>query len=128
MKEEREIYLVDPDLWSLIQGEISARVLFTAIDRQNTVFLWPIRLPGPDGRHDEWSRSALEAANIAMRKWIRLVSNLTLGAYEIHESTADIADPEWPDCDFKQLLEIAFKDRFIRTQEHSVLRRLREGI
>lgn len=128
VKEDRETYLVSPALWPEIPGEIIPKVLFTTIDRQGVVFLWPIRLPSTDGRHDEWNRSALEAAQIAMKNWIRVASNLGLGAYEVYESTAEIPDPEWPDCDFRGLLEIAFKDRYIQTPDHPVLRRLREGL
>jgi hypothetical protein len=128
IKEDREIYLLSPDLWPEMPGEITPKILFTAIDRQNVVFLWPVRLPGPDGRHDEWSRSALQAAEMGMKNWIRVASNLGLGAYEVFESTAEIPEPEWPDCSFKRLLEIAFRDRYIKTIDHPVLRRLREGI
>jgi hypothetical protein len=62
LKEERETYLVDRALWSDVPGEITPKVLLTAMTRQNVFFLWPIRLPGEDGRHDEWNRSALDAA------------------------------------------------------------------
>jgi hypothetical protein len=128
LKEEKEVYLVDPELWPQIPGEITPKVLFTAIDTQNVVFIWPIRLPGADGRLDEWNRSALEAATMAMKNWLRVASNRALGAYEIFESEAKIPDPQWPNCDFKRLLEIAFRDRFIQTPDHPVLRRLRTGI
>ena len=37
-----------------------------------SLFLWPVRLPGPDGRLDEWSRSALEAADLAAPGWVRV--------------------------------------------------------
>jgi hypothetical protein len=128
MKEDRETYLVSPSLWSELPGEITPKELFTAIDRQGNVFLWPVRLPSIDGRIDEWSRSALEAAQIAMKNWVRVASNLGLGAYEVYESTADIPDPEWPEYCFRDLLEIAFKDRYIQTPDNPILRRLREGL
>ena len=37
----------------------------TAINRQGVLFLWPIRLPGADGKIDDWSRSAMDAADEA---------------------------------------------------------------
>ena len=52
LKEEGETYLVDKPLWPELPGELVPKVLFTTIDRQNNVFLWPIRLPGEDGRLD----------------------------------------------------------------------------
>ncbi len=125
LKEERETFLVDPDLWSELPGEIVPKALFTTINRQNVLTLWPIRLPGEDGRQDEWNRSALEAAQMAQSRWIRVVANLSLGAYEVFEAISELPDPDWPDTTFQQVLQIAFKDSFIRTLDHPVIRRLR---
>ena len=55
MKEERETYLVDPSVRSELAGDITLKLLLTAINRQGVLFLLPIRLPGPDGRLDEWN-------------------------------------------------------------------------
>ena len=125
LKEEREIYLVDRPLWSELPGEIVPMQLFTAINRQGVVFLWPVRLPGEDGKHNEWHRSALEAAQMAMTRWVRVAANMSLGAYEVYEATADLPDPIWPDIGFAGLLKVAFRDRFIRDLDHPVIRRLR---
>ena len=125
LKEEREIYLVDPSLWDELVGEINPRILFTAVSRQGVLFLWPVRLPGEDGRIDNWSRSALDAAKKAMDRWVRVTANMSLGAYEIFEAAADIPEPEWPEETFQEVLKIAFRDRFITNFDHPVLRRLR---
>ena len=125
IRDERESYLVEPELWAELPGELVPKVLFTAINRQGVVFLWPVRLPGEDGRHDEWNRSALEAAELATKRWVRVASNTHLGAYEVCQASADVPDPEWPDVGFKRVLEVAFKDRFIKALDHPVVRRLR---
>ena len=125
LKEEREIYLVDPPLWNELVGEISPRILFTAVSRQGVLFLWPVRLPGEDGRIDNWSRSAHEAADKATGRWVRVSANMSLGAYEIFEAASDLPEPEWPEVTFQEVLEIAFRDRFIKDFDHPVLRRLR---
>lgn len=126
LKETREVYLVAPPLWSALAGEstFSPRALYTATNRQGVVFLWPIRLPGSDGRVDEWSRTSLEAANLAVSKWVRLQANLGLGAYDVAYAE-QLPDPEWPDLPFRELLRLAFKDRFIQELNHPVLRQLR---
>ena len=49
LKEERETYLVDPDLWSELPGEIVPKILLTTINKQGVLTIWPIRLPGEDG-------------------------------------------------------------------------------
>lgn len=127
LKEDSETYLVDPDLWDYLAGEstFSPRLLITAINKQGTVFIWPIRLPGADGRHDDWSKSSLEAANIGTRGWVRVQANMSLGAYEVYEATGNLGDPQWPTLTLNELLRIAFKDRFIDTLDHPVLERLR---
>ena len=125
LKEERETYLVDRSLWSEFPGEIVPKILFVTINRQGVVFLWPVRLPGEDGRIDEWNRSALEAAHMAEKGWVRVAANSSLGAYEVYEAAGHIQEPEWPEVRFEELLRIAFKDRFIRDPDHPVLRRLR---
>lgn len=125
LKEEREVYLVDPDICPQLSVEIQPTVLFTCINRQGTLFLWPIRIPNGDGRHDHWSRSALEAAQMAESGWIRVVANMNLGGYELYRANGDIPGPDWPDLTFEEIIRIAFKDNFIRDLDHIVIRRLR---
>jgi hypothetical protein len=101
-------------------------VLLTTINRQGVIAIWPVRLPGEDGRQDNWSRSALEAADLGRRNWIRLVANMSLGGYEIYQATRDdLPEPIWPDLSFQEILKIAFQDRFIQTLDHSAIRRLK---
>ena len=125
LKEDRETYLVAPDLWSDLSGELSRRVLFTCINRQRVISLWPVRLPGEDGRIDAWSASAMEAAAMAQTRWVRVQSNMALGAYEVFEASATIPDPDWPGESFKELVRIAFKDRYITAIDHTIVKRLR---
>lgn len=127
LKEDREIYLIDPDLWPELAAEATfgPRALFTAQNRQGVVFLWPIRLPGPDGRIDDWNKCALEAAMIATKKWIRLSANMSLGAYDVFETVTKLPAPTWPDLEFKDILRTAFKDKHITSLDHHVLRQLR---
>jgi hypothetical protein len=128
LKEDRETYLVDRTLWGDLAGEVTPKMIFTATTRQGVLFLWPSRLPSEDGRLDEWNRSALEAARIAMVRWVRVVANLSLGAYEVLEATGLFPEPEWPDTPFEELLRIAFKDHFIDRLDHPAIRRLRGQI
>ena len=127
LKEDRELYLVDPALWEELATEstFGPRALFTTITRQGVVLLWPIRLPGPDGKIDEWNRSAMEAATMAVGQWVRVAANMHLGAYEVYTASADLPAPEWPGMPFAELLRVAFRDRYLDTLDHPVLKRLR---
>ena len=68
LKDDREEYLVHSELAQELVGEIALKTLYTAINRQGVVFLWPVKLPAPDGRRDEWARSQREAAELAMKQ------------------------------------------------------------
>ncbi len=128
IKADREMYLVDPGIWPLFPNECKPRTLYTTIDRRNVVTLWPVRLPDEKGRLDDWNRSAHEAAQLAMQKWVRLSANQSLGAYDIDIASGVFPDPVWPDITFQELLKIAFKGRLIEDLDHPVLRRLRGEI
>ena len=52
LKEEREDYLVRLKSLPELVGEFVYKTLFTAINRQGVVFLWPVRLPTPDDRQN----------------------------------------------------------------------------
>jgi hypothetical protein len=127
LKEDREIYLIEPTLWAALDGEstVSPRLLITSQTKQGTIFLWPIRLPGPDGRLDDWNRSSVEAATLATTSWVRVQSNMALGAYDVFKASSIVDDPEWDLPSFSEVLKIAFKDKLINDINHPVLRRLR---
>jgi hypothetical protein len=127
LKEDRETYLVAPALWPDLATEATfgPRALFTAVNRQGVLFLWQIRLPGPDGKLDEWSRTALEAAERATRGWVRVAANMALGAYDVFEASGQLTEPAWPEVPLRELLRVAFRERFIDSLDHPVLRKLR---
>jgi hypothetical protein len=125
LKEDREMYLLAPNIARELPGEFVMVMLYTAINRQGVLFFWPVRLPASDGRINEWHRSLAEAAELAMPRWVRVKANMSLGAYEIFEAASTIADPEWPELSFQELLRIAFRDRLIDRLDHPVIKRLR---
>lgn len=129
IKLDREFYLVAPEIWPLFPNECKPRTLYTTIDRRNVLTLWPVRLPDENGRLDDWNRSAHEAAELAAEKWVRLSSDMSLGAYRIDVALGAFPDPDWPsEISFRDLLEIAFKGKMIEDLDHPVLRRLRGEI
>ena len=124
---DRETYLVARDLWSELSSEptFSPRLLVTAINRQGVLFLWPIRLPGADGKLDDWSRSAMGAANEAKSQWVRITANMSLGAYDVAIASGLASEPSWPEMKFQEIIKIAFRDKVISEWSHPVLQRLR---
>ena len=124
VKEDREVYLVTPDMAQALPGEFSTVTLFTTINRQGTLHLWPVKLPTPEGRQNEWHRSAAEAAERAMKKWVRVTASMSLGAYEIFEAGGDLPEPVWPDISFEEILKIAFRDRYVDRADPPLVQRL----
>ena len=124
VKEDREVFLVTPSMAQALPGEFALVTLFTTINRQGTLHLWPVKLPAPDGRRNEWHRSGAEAAERAIRNWVRVTSSMSLGAYEIFEANGDLPEPVWPDIPFPEILRIAFRDRIVDHAGHPLVQRL----
>jgi hypothetical protein len=124
MKEERETYLVAPKLLDELSEFTTPTCLFTTITRQKVLMLWPVKIPGLDGRSNPWHESALDAAKLAMDKWVRISADMSLGAYEVFEARGNMPDPEWPDSDtsFNSLMEIAFRGRIIDSLNHPIVK------
>jgi hypothetical protein len=125
LKDEGEEYVIAGPLVTELVGEFASKTLYTTINRQGVVSLWPVRLPDPGGREMEWHRSAREAAELAMDRWVRCKANRSLGAYEIFQAEGCIADPAWPDLTFQEIIRIAFRDRLINSLDHPVIKHLR---
>jgi hypothetical protein len=127
LEDERERFFVTRELLPELATETAIRrcVLFTAITRQGVVFLWPIPLPGPDGRQNPWHESAFQAAALAEKQWVRVTANQSLGGYDVLAATGNIPDPEWPALSLGELLRIASHNRIIDRLDHPILRRLR---
>jgi hypothetical protein len=125
LKDDREYFLVRPEIASELVNETVVKTIYTAINRQGVVFLWPVTIPPPDGKDMEWWRSQREAAELATSKWTRVKANTSLGAYEMSTAEGVMAEPVWPDVSFQELLKIAFRDRMITSLDHPVIKRLR---
>lgn len=123
--EERETFLVSPDMRVALGDEIKPALVVVAMTRQSVLLLWPVKLPNDTSLNDGWQKSAQEAASHAKSHWTRMASDMALGAYRIYKAEADLQDPEWPDKTFSELLEIGFRDRTIDSVEHPVIKRLR---
>ncbi len=122
---ERSTYLVAQSLRVDLCGEITPAMLLTCVNRAGDLFLWRVKLPGPDGRSNTWTDSALQIAKAAETTWCRMVSDMNNGIYTHFEPRHDLPDPKWPAISFREIIRIAFRDRMIDSLDHPVLRDLR---
>ena len=124
-KVSRDRYYVSPELLPDLLGEVHRVCLHLAITKQGDLFLWPVKLPGPDGRRNEWNDSAMEAAKLAESKWVRMAANMGAGCYDVFEAVGELAEPTWPVLSLREVLRLCFRDRFIESLDHPCLKALR---
>jgi hypothetical protein len=126
-RDSRETYLVGPDVRDYLAGDVVPTLLVVCLSRNSTIpFIWPLTIPGVDGRPNRWHESAMEAARIAEKEWVKVRSDMSAGAYIPHVAYGKLSDPDWNSVlSIEELLKLAFKDRFIASEDHVVIRRLR---
>jgi hypothetical protein len=124
-KEEREVFFVAPAMREALVGEIRPVILVPTITRQGVLLLWPLKLPMEGMRHNSWSETSREAAEMAKEKWIRLAPDMGLGGYRIYVAEGELSEPQWPDKPLNEIMQIAFRDRIVDSENHPVVRRLR---
>ena len=124
-QESKENFIVTPSLRDELLLESKPKIIFTVVDRYGNLTLWPANLPNVNGQTNSWTESALAAAELSKKSWIRISSNMSIGAYEIYRAKGDLPDPEWPEISFKEILELGFKDKVIDNLDHPVVKKLR---
>ena len=121
---DRRTYIVASHLRDQIADNLSPALLVMCVNRAGDPFVWRIKLPGADGRTNSWTSSSLAAAAEAESRWCRMVANMSSGDYTVHTTTANWPEPRWPDLPFKEVLRLAFRDGYIDSVDHPVLREL----
>ena len=125
IKEEREFYLVTPAVLPVLAEDVRHVEVRLCQNRQGVAFLWPVPMPGPDGRTNPWHESAREAAKLAEDGWIRMIAVMAEGGYSIYRATGTIPEPQWPEKTLTELLELAFKDgKLIDSEDHPIVQQL----
>lgn len=124
LPDEEETYLIySNDVAAALDEVRKPCMLYTAITRQGTVFLWPVKLPRGTKKLVAWHTSATEAAEKAIKEWVRINADMDLAAYKVTVARGAIPDPEWPNLTFEELLTIAFRDRLVSSLTHPLVRR-----
>lgn len=120
-KTNNTTYLISPAIASAFP-DIPRRVeLYRAIDRQGNQRLIPVPLPGPDGQRNPWHESLLQAIELSKSRWLRIIANVPLGAYEPCVAVGGLADPSWPDTSLAELIQVAFRGLIIDSEDHPVI-------
>jgi hypothetical protein len=125
---DRGTYQIASHLWPLLATHKCLkpmRLVLCVVRPDNDLRIWPIRLPRPDGRTDDWMDSELTISEIAKGRWVQIQA----GDYGFKhvETPAVIPDPVWPTKTFDELLDTAFRKKRISSEDDPVLRRLLTG-
>lgn len=127
---EDEKYLVAPEYWpEFQQNGLLKPVRFYALitHSTNVFFLSEVALPDAEGKWNSYNRSRAEHYERAKTEWVRIAANMALGAYDLTVPVANFAEPVWPEqpATIQEALELAFKDKYIDSDDHPLLNRLR---
>jgi hypothetical protein len=125
---DRGTYQVSAHLLPYLRGKKALKPmrLVLCIDTQGELRLWPLRLPGEDGREDDWMSSSLSIAEQAKHQWVRMEAGAN--GFKSETTDADIPEPTWPNKTFDEILDIAFAKKRIAQESDPILRRLCKGI
>lgn len=123
---ERETYLLTPEGLAGVDPKLARMsVLTLAVDRMGNPFLWETRQPDVNGNDNPWAESMRIALSEGKKRWVRVVANQALGAYDLFVAPGDLSEPVWPKYSMGEMLKAAFLGRIIDSPDHPVLLRLR---
>jgi hypothetical protein len=122
-----ETYLVSKDMRETFGEDVTPTLLQLSMLRNGTIILMPLKIPTVDsGRGRRWRESLMLAADIAKTQWIKITSDRGISGYRVFPALGQISEPKWPgDKTFEEYLEIAFRDRIIKSMDHPVVRKYR---
>ena len=72
------------------------------------------------------SKSAIRVATKAETEWVRIQSDMQLGAYKHITANADWEEPVWPPLDIREILRRSLGEQhIISSVDHPVVREIR---
>jgi hypothetical protein len=127
--EGRDPYLVAPHIAKLKKDEDVIRPILIVryVTMAGEEGLWPLKLDQPDGKTNNWNKSAQKVLELAESKWVRLISGKGHYNYMVSRRTFEQTPPRFSDRSFDDLISIVFKDTTIFNLEHEIWDALENG-
>jgi len=122
--ESRDVYVMSGGLVDQYSDLCRPVKIVTAINRTGDPFLWPLKMPTGDRRGGAWIESALQAAEVSKKKWIKILADMSAGQYSVFAAVGNLDEPTWPDMDFDVLMEMAFNGFVIDSGDHPLIQKL----
>ncbi len=119
---ERETFFVAPNVRDILIAGVKAVLLIPTINQRGVFFIWPVALSDGSGRRNAWRDTAREAAELAKREWVKLVSDMPAGCNRLFRAKGKLNEPTFPDKGLDELLRLAFKGRVIDDENHPAVK------
>ena len=107
-------YLVNPDLAEKRHiPKVTVAQLFEGIDDKGNTFVLP--LTNPISGCESWHDTLADVIKESRKHWVRIDRNKHDCEFIPHHTNQKLPAPHWPDHDFDDVIERAFKNRVINT-------------
>ncbi len=116
-----ELYLVVGQLWPRLAGRFAMVCPRLCANHNGEMFVWPVPTPTPgQGGAAPWRETAGVLASLAEIRWCRVVADESAKQYVVSTLRDDEAPPlpVWPECDFLDVLQVAFDGRIVASEDH----------
>ena len=77
-----------------------------------------------DGRSNSWYDTAEAGAQQALKYWVKVEAHMAESAYTVSRALGNLPDPVWPAQTFGELLDVAFRDKYIQDMSHPAIQRV----
>jgi hypothetical protein len=124
VQEDREFYVIQPNILPWVSTKTQCYRLYLGIFPSGTLFLLPTVMQPEIGPWNGYHKAMFNAVPRAKKTWIRLEPDTNSQTYLATEAH-NLALPKWPEIDRLEIIHRAFKDRWIITKDHPILKRLR---
>jgi hypothetical protein len=131
--EDRDPYLVAPVIAKLkkAQGEDTIRpvLIVRYVTMAGDEGLWALKLDPPDGKSNQWNRSAMKALKVADEgKWVRLFSGKGQYTHTVSPKSFEQTPPRMTSRTFDELINSAFpSEQVVTTLDHEIWDALENG-
>ena len=121
--DERIVHLIHPDFEPDVPEDVERFVqnvnLVLCINHKKGVFVWYFK-----NSSNSWSSSAMSVVRKAREEWVRTRANTSVNCYMTESAPPELAavDPQWPDLNFEEILNVAFDGRTIHSANDPVIR------
>lgn len=123
---DRAPYLVSKTVRASIRANLKQKRAVVCANRHGDIFVWLVTLPSTNGSQSPWIVSAHRAVELAMTNWVRIITNMRVGMYDLERwPKASTDGPKWPAGKIDELLLSAFEGRIIASVDHPVVRELK---